>query len=110
MIVGLDRAPPGILIWRAILQWLGGVGIIVTAIAVLPLLQVGGMQLFRMESSESSDKALPRAAQIAGATALIYLVLTAACTLVLWQTGFSPFDAVAHAMTTVATCGFPITR
>ncbi len=106
VIIGLDNAPPGILIWRSILQWLGGVGIIVTAIAVLPLLQIGGMQLFRMESSESSDKAMPRAAQIAGATAVIYLVLTLVCAALLWGTGLGAFDAMAHAMTTVATGGF----
>lgn len=106
VIIGLDNAPPGILIWRSILQWLGGVGIIVTAIAVLPLLQIGGMQLFRMESSESSDKAMPRAAQIAGATAVIYMVLTLVCAALLWGTGLGAFDAMAHAMTTVATGGF----
>lgn len=106
VIIGLDNAPPGILIWRSILQWLGGVGIIVTAIAVLPLLQIGGMQLFRMESSESSDKAMPRAAQIAGATAVIYLVLTLVCAVLLWGSGLGAFDAMAHAMTTVATGGF----
>lgn len=64
VISGLERAPPGILIWRAILQWLGGIGIIVMAVAILPLLQVGGMQLFRMESSEKGEKALPRVAQV----------------------------------------------
>lgn len=106
VITGLDRTPPGILIWRAILQWLGGVGIIVTAIAVLPLLQVGGMQLFRMESSEQSDKALPRAAQIAGATAIAYAILTLACAAALFLADVPAFHAIAHAMTTVATGGF----
>ena len=106
VITGLDDAPPGILIWRAILQWLGGVGIIVTAIAVLPLLRVGGMQLFRMESSEQADKALPRAAQIAAAMTVAYLILTVACSAALWIAGMSVFDAIAHAMTTVATGGF----
>ncbi|WP_416899067.1 MAG: TrkH family potassium uptake protein [Minwuia sp.] len=106
VITGLDNSPPGILIWRAILQWLGGVGIIVTAIAVLPLLQVGGMQLFRMESSEQSDKALPRAAQIAGATTVAYVILTVACAAALFAVDVRAFDAIAHAMTTVATGGF----
>ncbi|MGB1547382.1 MAG: potassium transporter TrkG, partial [Alphaproteobacteria bacterium] len=64
VIVGLDDAPPGILLWRALLQWLGGVGIIVMAVAVLPVLQVGGMQLFQTESSDTSEKVLPRIAQI----------------------------------------------
>ena len=73
VIVGLDTAPPGILLWRAILQWLGGIGIIVMAISILPILRVGGMQLFRVEAFET-DKVLPRAAQIAGGIALVYLV------------------------------------
>ena len=64
VITGLDAAPRGILLWRALLQWLGGIGIIVTAIAVFPMLRVGGMQLFRMESSDQSEKALPRAAKL----------------------------------------------
>ncbi len=71
VIVGLDFAPPGLLLWRALLQWLGGIGIIAMAISILPLLQVGGMQLFRMESSDTSDKVMPRAAQIVTAIAII---------------------------------------
>jgi trk system potassium uptake protein TrkH len=106
VIVGLDRAPPGILIWRSLLQWLGGVGIIVTAVAILPFLQVGGMQLFRLESSEASEKVLPRAAQIAGTVGVVYVVLTAACALMQWLAGMSSFEAAAHAMTTIATGGF----
>ena len=74
----LETAPPGILIWRALLQWLGGIGIIVMAIAVMPMLRIGGMQLFRMESSDhSADKAMPRATQLASAIGGIYLLLTA---------------------------------
>ncbi|MDA0997143.1 MAG: TrkH family potassium uptake protein [Proteobacteria bacterium] len=106
VITGLDSAPPGILIWRALLQWLGGIGIVVMAIAVLPLLQVGGMQLFRMESSDQSEKALPRAAQIASALGIIYLALTVIWAVLYWIFGMSGFDAIAHAMTTVATGGF----
>jgi len=106
VIVGLDTAPPGILIWRALLQWLGGVGIIVTAVAILPFLQVGGMQLFRLESSEASEKVLPRAAQIAGTVGVVYVILTGLCALAQWAAGMSSFEAVAHAMTTVATGGF----
>ncbi|MFQ5618497.1 MAG: potassium transporter TrkG, partial [Rhodospirillales bacterium] len=67
VITGLDSAPPGILLWRALLQWLGGVGIIVMAIGVMPMLRVGGMQLFRIEAPEQSEKVMPRAAQIASA-------------------------------------------
>jgi len=106
VIVGLDSAPPGLLIWRSILQWFGGIGIIVTAVAILPLLQVGGMQLFRTESSDTSEKVLPRVAQIAAATGLIYVVLTAICAIALWLVGVPAFHAAAHAMTTIATGGF----
>lgn len=106
VITGLDQAPPGILLWRALLQWMGGVGIIVMAIAILPMLRVGGMQLFRMESSDQSEKALPRATQIAAAIGSIYLVLTAIWAAGYWFAGMSGFDAVAHAMTTIATGGF----
>ena len=106
VMTGLDHAPPGILIWRAILQWLGGIGIIVMAIAILPLLRVGGMQLFRMESSDQSEKALPRAAQIASAIGVIYTMLTGIWALGYWFAGMSGFEAIAHAMTTIATGGF----
>ncbi|MFN4090467.1 MAG: TrkH family potassium uptake protein, partial [Alphaproteobacteria bacterium] len=106
VIVGLDYAPPGILIWRALLQWLGGIGIIVTAVALLPLLQVGGMQLFRTESTDQSDKISPRVAQIALGIISVYLGATALWALFIWGAGLSPFDAVAHAMTTIATGGF----
>ena len=106
VIVGLDQSKPGILLWRALLQWLGGIGIIAMAISILPLLQVGGMQLFRMESSDTSDKVMPRAAQIVTAIAVIYVVLTLLCALMYWTFGMSGFDAMAHAMTTIATGGF----
>jgi trk system potassium uptake protein TrkH len=106
VIVGLDQAPPGVLLWRGLLQWLGGIGIIVMAIAILPMLRVGGMQLFRMESSDTSEKVLPRAAQIAAATGFIYVALTAICVLSLWGAGMTGLEALVHAMTTVATGGF----
>ena len=106
VIIGLDEAPPGLLLWRGLLQWLGGIGIIVMAIAVLPMLQVGGMQLFRMESSDTSEKILPRATQIAGSITIIYITLTAACALSYLAAGMGPFDALVHAMTTIATGGF----
>jgi trk system potassium uptake protein TrkH len=106
VIVGLDYAPPGILLWRALLQWLGGIGIVVMAVAVLPILNVGGMQLFRMESSDTSDKVMPRAAQIASGIGAIYLILTAICATFYWLAGMTGFEAVAHAMTTIATGGF----
>ena len=102
----LDQAPRGILLWRAILQWLGGIGIIVMAVAVLPVLRVGGIQLFRTESSDHSQKLLPRAAPIAGWITLTYIALTLTCAIALWLAGMSKFDAVCHAMTTIATGGF----
>jgi len=105
VIVGLDSAPPGILLWRAILQWLGGIGIIVMAISVLPFLRVGGMQMFRVEAFEA-DKILPRAAQIAAGICLIYISLTLIAALALWALGMTGFEAVAHAMTAIATGGY----
>ena len=76
VIVGLDDAPQGILLWRALLQWLGGIGIIGVAIAILPALGVGGMQLFRTESSDRSEKVMPRVREIATGIVLIYVALT----------------------------------
>ncbi len=102
---GLQDAPPGLLLWRAILQWLGGIGIIVMALSVLPFLKVGGMQLFQTESSES-EKALPRATQLAASIGLIYLGLTVICMICYQLSGMSSFNAWAHAMTTIATGGF----
>lgn len=106
VLTNLDHTQPGILLWRALLQWLGGIGIIVMAIAVLPMLQVGGMQLFRMESSDTSEKILPRATQIAGSISLLYLTLTCTCAIGYYFAGMRLFDAVAHSMTTIATGGF----
>ena len=106
VISGLDNLPTGILFWRAILQWLGGLGIIVMAVAVLPMLQIGGMQLFKTEAFDTADKILPRAAQISGSLTLVYAVLTATCALLYAVLGMDVADAVMHAMTTVATGGF----
>ncbi|MEQ8434227.1 MAG: TrkH family potassium uptake protein [Oceanicaulis sp.] len=106
VLTGLSELPAGVLLWRSILQWIGGVGIIVTAMAIWPLLGIGGMQLFRLESSDTSEKALPRAGQIAGAVGLIYLALTFACFMAYLAADMTAFDAVNHAMTTVATGGF----
>lgn len=106
VVVGLDTAPPGILLWRAILQWLGGIGIIVMGVAILPILSVGGMQLVRTESSDLSEKILPRAAQIAGAIGMIYLTMTFVCAAVYWISGMPPFEAALHSMTTLSTGGF----
>ena len=106
VIVGLDVAPPGILLWRAILHWLGGIGFIVMAVAILPMLRVGGMQLVRTESSDLSEKILPRAAQVSTAVGLIYLGLTVLCALLYKVAGMTLFEATAHAMATLSTGGF----
>ena len=106
VLTGLDDLPKGILLWRAILQWIGGIGIIVTAMAVLPMLKVGGMQLFRLESSDMGEKLLPQAASIAAWISSIYLALTLLCLGGYMMTGMNGFDATAHAMTTVATGGY----
>ncbi len=100
VITNLDSAPPGILLWRALLQWFGGIGIIVMAISVLPMLNIGGMQLFRLESSDTSEKILPRTTQIAGSIMRLYCAITLACVLCYLAAGMGMFDAVAHAMTT----------
>ena len=110
VITQLDRTAPGQLLWRGLLQWIGGIGIIVMSIAVLPMLQVGGMQLFRMESSDTSEKILPRATQIAGSLALLYAGLSALCAIAYFFAGMRMFDAVIHSMTTIATGGFLNTR
>jgi trk system potassium uptake protein TrkH len=102
----LDILSPGVLIWRSLLQWYGGVGIIVVAIAILPTLQVGGMQLFRTEFSEKTDKMLPRVTQIANGIISVYFLLTLLCAGAYFAAGMSTFDAVNHAMTTLATGGF----
>jgi trk system potassium uptake protein TrkH len=106
VIVGLDRMPPGVLLWRAMLQGVGGGGIIVMAIAMMPYLGIGGMQLFRTESSDRSEKIFPRAAQIASATTIAYLILSAACALLYYFSGMTGFEAVTHAMATLSTGGF----
>ncbi|MGD2132869.1 MAG: TrkH family potassium uptake protein [Maricaulaceae bacterium] len=106
VITGLDTKPPGLLLWRALLQWIGGIGIILTAIAVLPMLQVGGMELFRVESSDTSDKILPRAGEIAGFVGLVYVALTLACAVSYDLLGMTPFEAITHAMTTLSAGGF----
>jgi trk system potassium uptake protein TrkH len=106
IVTDLDASPKSILIWRAIMQWLGGVGIIVMAITVLPLLKVGGMQLFKIESSDKPEKILPRTTQIAFIIISTYLVLTISCAFFYKILGMSLFDSIAHAMTTIATGGF----
>ncbi len=103
---GLDSTPPAILIWRALLQWLGGIGFIVTGIAFLPILRVGGMQLFRTESSERGEKEMTSAARFAGATVWVYLLLTMLCIMAYTLGGMTFFEAAVHALATVSTGGY----
>jgi trk/ktr system potassium uptake protein len=106
VMTGLDTAPPGILLWRSLLQWLGGLGIIVMAIAILPILQIGGMQLFKVEAFDTTEKVLPSAAQLAISLVSFYAFATALTALLLWIADMPFFDAVNHAMTSIATGGF----
>lgn len=106
VMTGLDGTARGILLWRAILHLLGGIGIIVMAVAILPMLRVGGMQLFRMESSDKSEKLRPRISQVSGILIAVYMTLVALCALALAMAGAGPFDAITHAMAAVSTGGF----
>jgi len=106
IISDLDNSPKSILLWRAIMQWLGGIGIVVMAITILPLLKVGGMQLFKMEGPDSTEKILPRTIEVAAIIISTYVALTFLCGFFYWIFGMSVFDSVCHAMTTIATGGF----
>jgi trk system potassium uptake protein TrkH len=103
---GLDDMSRGILLWRSITQWLGGIGVIGFAIVILPFLRIGGMQLFRTETSDRSEKVMPRTKRIASSIFSVYVGLTCLIALVYHLLGMSGFDAVNHAMTTIATAGF----
>ena len=106
IISDLDNAPKSILLWRAIMQWLGGIGIVVMAITILPLLQVGGMQLFKMEGPDSTEKILPRTIEVAATIISVYIILTFLCGFFYWIFGMTIFDSISHSMTTIATGGF----
>ncbi len=106
IISDLDGSPKSILLWRAIMQWLGGIGIVVMAITILPLLKVGGMQLFKMEGPDSTEKILPRTIEVAAIIISTYIILTFFCGFFYWIFGMSIFDSVSHSMTTIATGGF----
>ncbi|WMY96882.1 MAG: Trk system potassium transporter TrkH [Arsenophonus sp.] len=107
-LVGLDRLPKAILFYRQMLQWLGGMGIIVLAVAILPLLGIGGMQLYRAEmpGPVKDHKMRPRIAETAKTLWLIYVFLTIICALSLWISGMDIFDAIAHSFSTIAIGGF----
>ena len=106
IISDLDNSPKSILLWRAIMQWLGGIGIVVMAITILPLLKVGGMQLFKMEGPDTTEKILPRTIEVAAIIISTYIALTFFCGFFYWIFGMTIFDGVCHAMTTIATGGF----
>jgi len=103
---GLDTMHPSILLWRSILQWLGGVGFIVMGVAILPFLNVGGMRLFQTESSDWSDKAESKTRRVAIDILLVYLFLTLCCFIGYRLAGMAQFDALNHAMTTISTGGY----
>ena len=106
IITNLEAAPKSILLWRAILQWLGGIGIIVMAITLMPIMNVGGMQLFKISSNDTAEKILPKSKEISLRLILIYLVLTFSCALFYKIFGMNFFDSLTHSMTTIATGGF----
>ena len=102
----LEDLPEGLLLWRSMLQWFGGVGIIVVAMVFLPELRVGGMQIFRSEAFDTGGKVLPRAAEIAARISAIYVGLTIACHVAYVMVGMDNFEAANHALTTLSTGGF----
>ena len=106
IIPNLESMPKGILLWRAILQWLGGIGIIVMAITLMPIMNVGGMQLFKISNNDSSEKILPKSKEIALRLIYIYLGLTTLCAISYKTFGMNIFDSLTHSMTTIATGGF----
>lgn len=103
--VNLDDAPHSMLLWRAMLQWFGGVGIVVVAMVFLPTLKIGGMQLFRSQGLDATGDMLPRAVEVARSVSWIYAGVTVTCMIAYASTGMSGFDALCHAMTTIATGG-----
>lgn len=103
---GLDNMPYGILLWRAMMQWIGGIGIVAFVIILLPFLQVGGMQFYKMESSDKSDKAMARTNDLIRALVAVYCAMTVACAFIYWLLGMTGFDAWTHAMTTIPTAGY----
>lgn len=106
VLVGLDTMARSILLWRGLLQWLGGIGIIVLAIAILPYLRIGGMRLFQTESSDWSEKRLPRTHNLIWAIGVVYLGISCITALSYWLAGMGVFDAIVHSMTTVSTGGY----
>ena len=106
IINGLDDLPKGILIWRALLQWLGGIGIVIIALFILPFLRVGGMQLFHLEGNDPYDKFLPKISSVVSKIFFIYLGLTLVLLFTYYYLGMNFFDSIAHSFTTISTGGF----
>ena len=102
----LDNLPKGILIWRALLQWLGGIGIVVIALVILPFLRIGGMQLFHLEGDDPYDKFLPKISSVVTKIIFVYSGLTALLVILYYANGMTFFDAIAHSFTTISTGGF----
>ena len=102
----LDELPKGILLWRALLQWLGGIGIVVIALVILPFLRIGGMQLFHLEGDDPYDKFLPKISSVVAKIIIIYTSLTAILFILYYLNHMTLFDALAHSLTTISTGGF----
>jgi len=103
---GLDRLPPGVLVWRSMMQWIGGLGIIAFGLLLMPFLGIGGLQLFRIESSDTYEKTVARTQVFARRLVAVYVILTLLCIISYVVTGMTLFDAANHAMTTLSTGGF----
>ena len=106
ILTDIDSAPKAILLWRAILQWLGGIGIILMAITLMPIMNIGGMQLFKISSNDNAEKILPKSKEVSFRLIIIYSLLTFVCAIFYKLFGMSYFDSLTHSMTTIATGGF----
>lgn len=106
VLLGLDALPRGLLLWRFLLQWIGGFGVVTIAVLALPFLRIGGLQLFNLDLSPNSAKFVPRIREVVGQIAIIYAVLTVICSTCYWLAGMDSFDAIGHGMSAVATGGF----
>ena len=106
VIKNLDTLPKGILIWRSLLQWLGGIGIVIIALIILPFLRIGGMQLFHLEGDDPYDKFLPKISSVVSKIISIYLILTLILVFLYFYNGMTFFDSLAHSFSTISTGGF----
>lgn len=102
----IDELPKGILLWRALLQWLGGIGVVVIALVILPFLRIGGMQLFHLEGDDPYDKFLPKISSVVAKIIIVYSILTSALLILYFLNGMTLFDSIAHSFTTISTGGF----